>query len=174
VALREGRRIAAAIAFDEVLPQPVEPPALAEALRRHTPPEARGQGVPVLLVDDDPTRRETLELALAAAGLAGLSAADRRGAVELARAHRPRAVVLSLSMPPLEAFALGRALQRDARTARLPLLALAPRDLAAGERGGIAGQLAARLDGTPDELTTAIETVLGRGREETVPGAVPP
>ena len=164
-ALGEGPEVAVAIAFDECLLQPVDPPALAAALRRHTPPEAREQGVPVLLVDDDPSRRETLELALAAAGLAGLAAADRRTAIELARVHHPRAVVLSLSMPPLETFALARSLQRDARTARLPLVAILPRDVPAGERQRIARELATRLDRNPRELVAALEVVLARGHE---------
>ena len=173
-ALHDRREVVVAIAFDVCLLHPVDPPALAEALRRHTPPEAREQGVPVLLVDDDPTRRETLELALAAAGLAGLSAADRRTAVELARAHRPRAVVISLSMPALEAFALGRSLQRDARTARLPLVALAPRAVTTAERQRIARELADRLEGSPGELITAIEAVLERAREEAPPRTANP
>ncbi len=96
---------------------------------------------PVLVVDDDAAARERLELVLAAAGLPALVAADRQRAVELARAHCPQAIVGALTMPELEGFALTRPLQRDARTTRMPVLALAPATMAAPEGERIVAHL---------------------------------
>src|SRR6185503_3063797 len=164
ISLRDRRRLSIALGFDVWLPRPVDAVAFVESLMRLSPPAVGEAAAPVLVVDDDPTTREQLELALATAGLPSLVAAERRRAVELARAHAPQAIAVALSMPALEGFALVRALQRDARTARIPVLALAPRQLTEIERGRIAEHVSASASaaGSAAELLGTVRAVLRR------------
>jgi signal transduction histidine kinase/ligand-binding sensor domain-containing protein/DNA-binding response OmpR family regulator len=164
ISLRDRRRLSIALGFDVWLPRPVDAVAFVEALMRLSPPAAGEAAAPVLVVDDDAATREQLELALAAGGLPSLVAAERRRAVELARAHAPQAIAVALTMPALEGFALTRALQRDARTARIPVLALAPRHPADAERERIAEHLAASAGagGSAAELLATVRAVLRR------------
>ena len=106
---------------------------------------------------------------LAAAGLPSLVPAERRRAVELARAHSPQAIAVALTMPALEGFALVRALQRDARTARIPVLALAPRQPTDFDRDRIAEHLSASAGaaGSAAELLATVRAVLRRTPHET-------
>ena len=170
LALRDALSVGAAIGFDACLLEPLDPKALLAAVRRVAPSEARESPGPVLLVDDDPASRELLEVALATAGLAGLVAPDRRRAIELARAHRPRAVVTALGLPATEGLLLARSLQRDARTANIPLFGLARGHATLAERQQMARDLEQSATGGAAELVEAIETVLrrqsaGGGRE---------
>jgi DNA-binding response OmpR family regulator len=164
LSLRDRRRLSIALGFDAWLPRPVDAVAFVEALMRLSPPAVGEAAAPVLVVDDDPATREQLELALATAGLPSLVAGERRRAVELARAHRPQAIAVALSMPGLEGFALTRALQRDARTARVPVLALAPLQPAAAERERIAEHLSmsAGAAGSAAELLATVRAMLRR------------
>ncbi|HET9768327.1 MAG TPA: hypothetical protein VFS60_15845, partial [Thermoanaerobaculia bacterium] len=93
-----------------------------------------------------------------------LTATERRRAVELARAHAPQAIAVALTMPALEGFALTRALQRDARTSRIPVLALAPLRPTDAERERIAEHLAtsAGAAGSAAELLATVRAVLRR------------
>lgn len=175
ISLRDQRRSSIALGFDAWLPRPVDAVAFVEALMRLAPPAAGETGAPVLVVDDDATTREQLELALAAAGLPSLIAAERRRAVELARAHSPQAIAVALTMPALEGFALVRALQRDARTARIPVLALAPSEPSDVERDRIAEHLSASAGaaGSAAELLGTVRAVLRRHPQgEREPGSV--
>jgi len=169
ISLRDRRRLSIALGFDVWLPRPVDAVAFVESLIRLSPPAVGEAAAPVLVVDDDAATRETLELALATAGLPSLVASERRRAVELARAHSPQAVAVALTMPALEGFALTRALQRDARTSRIPVLALAQHHPHEVERDRIADHLAssAGAAGSAAELLATVRAVLRRAPHET-------
>ena len=168
VSLRDRRRLSIALGFDAWLPRPIDAVAFVESLMRLSPPAVGEAAAPVLVVDDDPTTREQLELALATAGLPSLVAGERRRAVELARAHAPQAIAVALSMPALEGFALTRALQRDARTARLPVLALAPVAPSEADRERIAEylSLSAGAAGSAAELLATVRAILRRSPQD--------
>jgi signal transduction histidine kinase/ligand-binding sensor domain-containing protein/DNA-binding response OmpR family regulator len=174
LAMRSASSVGMAVALDACLLAPIDPGVLLAAVRRLAPSEARESPGPVLIVDDDPASRELLELAVAAAGLAGLAAPDRRRAIELARAHRPRAVVTGLGLPGGEGLRLAHALQRDARTAGIPLFGLARGQATIAERQHLARELAASAEGGRAELVAAIETVLRRQGVDAAPLAPPP
>ena len=61
-----------------------------------------GRKLRVLVVDDEPAVRRTLELSLAANGYEPLSAADGRSAIALAGEAIPDIVVLDLGLPDLD------------------------------------------------------------------------
>jgi PAS domain S-box-containing protein len=99
-------------------------PASAKAVRPEAPaaqvPRARGEGVTILVVDDDPAVRDVAEGILTASGYRVLTAADGREGVEVYRRHQEEiaVVVLDMSMPEMdgeEAFREIRRIRADAR-----------------------------------------------------------
>lgn len=78
----------------------------------------------VLVVDDEPTVRETVGLNLTAAGNDVLFAADGNEALAVARAERPDLVVLDVMLPGRDGFEVCRTLRSESN---VPILLLSAR-----------------------------------------------
>ena len=78
--------------------------------------EARDVCVDVLIVDDDSLVRKSLRSLLERQGYRCAEAGDGQEAVELARHYAPECMLLDLSMPGLDGFAVARRLRGDPRT----------------------------------------------------------
>lgn len=79
----------------------------------------------VLVVDDDDSVREITLMALElVAGWEVISANGGAVAIELAREHRPDAVLLDLMMPVVDGRATFEALRADERTSDIPVILL--------------------------------------------------
>ncbi len=89
-----------------------------------TAPSAPGQRT-VLVVEDEPTVRETVAEALAADGLRVVTAADGRQALERFRAEQPDLVLLDLMLPELSGMEVCRILRRESS---VPIIMLTARD----------------------------------------------
>lgn len=79
----------------------------------------------VLVVEDDPTLRETLEYNLRYQGYDVIVAADGRRALELARSERPDLIILDVMLPGLDGFEVCRILRHEMNA---PILMLTARD----------------------------------------------
>jgi two-component system alkaline phosphatase synthesis response regulator PhoP len=77
----------------------------------------------ILVVDDEPTLRETLAEALEVDGYRVITAADGREALERFREHRPDLVVLDLMLPELSGIEVCRILRRESGVPILMLTA---------------------------------------------------
>lgn len=111
----------------------------------------------LLVVDDEPAVRTSLERALALEGYAVELAADGAKALERIEAQPPDAVVLDILMPGLDGLAVCRRLREQGN--RLPVLMLTARD-SVGDR--VAG-----LDAGADDYLVkpfALEELLARVR----------
>jgi CheY-like chemotaxis protein len=80
-----------------------------------------GDGVDVLIAEDDVLVRQTLRLFLEREGYRCAEAGDGGAAVELARRQAPRCAILDLAMPVMDGFAVARALRADPRTRAIHL-----------------------------------------------------
>ncbi|MBM4430866.1 MAG: response regulator transcription factor [Chloroflexi bacterium] len=78
----------------------------------------------VLVVEDEPTLRETLEYNLARQGYTVLTAADGLSALQVARQARPNLVVLDLMLPGLDGIEVCRILRQEMS---VPILMLTAR-----------------------------------------------
>ena len=85
----------------------------------------------LLVVDDEPALRETLERALAAEGYAVETAPDGVAALRAVARSEPDAIVLDVLMPGADGFEVTRRLRADGH--RVPILLLTARD-AVGDR----------------------------------------
>jgi CheY-like chemotaxis protein len=99
------------------------PPALA---RKAPAEEARQRTFKALVVDDDPDLRRIVRMTLERAdlGLTVITAQDGPEALALAEIERPDIVILDLSMPNMDGFAVCRELRSDVRTAFVPVMML--------------------------------------------------
>jgi CheY-like chemotaxis protein len=75
--------------------------------------------VDVLIAEDDPLLRTSLRLLLEQQGYRCAEAANGRQAVDLALARPPQCLMLDLTMPELDGWAVARRLRADPRTARV-------------------------------------------------------
>jgi len=99
----------------------------------------------VLIVDDNEQNLKLARDVLRAAGFRTLEAASGAEGVALATEHLPDVVLLDLRLPDMDGTDVARALRDDARTARMPVVALSALQ-AGGERdwlnaAGFAGYL---------------------------------
>jgi DNA-binding response OmpR family regulator len=79
----------------------------------------------VLVVDDEPTLRETLAEALEQDGLRVVTAADGREALERFRAERPDLVLLDLMLPQVSGIEVCRIMRRESA---VPIVMLTAKD----------------------------------------------
>ncbi|MGH2562568.1 MAG: response regulator [Thermomicrobiales bacterium] len=78
----------------------------------------------VLVVDDEPSLRQTLEYTLRREGFVVATAADGREALELARRRRPDVIVLDIMLPGMDGLQVCRTLRAEST---VPILLLSAR-----------------------------------------------
>ena len=83
--------------------------------------EASRQGV-VLVVDDDPATRELLTRFLERDGFEVVAALDGREGLDMARAIRPRVMLLDVTMPQMDGWSVLRALRGDPDLGDTPVI----------------------------------------------------
>ncbi|MEU0545415.1 response regulator transcription factor [Nocardia sp. NPDC005978] len=120
----------------------------------------------VLVVEDDPNVRSTLDQLLRFEGYRVLLAGDGQEALETLAADRPDLAVVDVVMPRLDGLSLCRALRR--RGDRLPILVLTARhqvgDRVAGLDAGADDYLAKPFD--TEELLARLRALLRRSAPE--------
>jgi DNA-binding response OmpR family regulator len=79
----------------------------------------------ILVVDDEPTVRETVADDLAREGFGVITASDGREALEVFRARQPDLVILDLMLPELSGMEVCRAIRRESG---VPILMLTAKD----------------------------------------------
>ncbi len=116
----------------------------------------------VLIVDDEPTLRETLAEALEQDGLRVVTAADGREALERFRSERPDLILLDLMLPGLSGTEVCRALRQ---VSSVPIIMVSAKDTEVDKVVGL--ELGAddyvTKPYSPRELVARIRAVLRRG-----------
>jgi CheY-like chemotaxis protein len=115
--------------------------------------------LPILVVDDDAEIRQLLATVLTLDGHPALTAGNGREALELARTHHPRLIILDLMMPVMTGEAFRTAQMADASIRDIPVVVLSARHDAAevASRMKAAGYLSKPLD------FDALHTLINRG-----------
>jgi CheY-like chemotaxis protein len=122
-----------ALGARRVLQKPFAPGELAAAVTGLV--ARRNSEAPCVLVADDNVKAvEQVATALQAEGYRVLRAYSGAEAIAAARRELPDLLILDLMMPEVSGFEVARALRDSERTARIPILALATRELSAEER----------------------------------------
>src|SRR2546421_10164960 len=84
-------------------------------------------GSVVLVVDDDPVICDVLLVILEEEGLSAHAVYRGEDAIEWARDHEPKAIILDLMMPGIDGWETCRRLKDDPRTTRIPVIVLTAR-----------------------------------------------
>jgi DNA-binding response OmpR family regulator len=152
----------------EHLAKPVEPAAVAAAVRRVS--GAVGALPTVLVADGDSGQAEGLRDALRREGFRTLIARDGRQVLDVLGRRSPDAVLLEMSLPELTGLEVLEVMAREALTMRVPVLML-------GAEGGEAGMRRAmalgarRCLGRPIDLSEVAAEV--RRQVDSQPDAAP-
>ncbi len=86
---------------------------------------ATGHAHVILYIEDDPVNRIVVEqMLLRCEGVRLLLAENGEDGIEMARHHRPDLVLLDMHLPDMSGFDVLNALQGDARTDKLPVVAV--------------------------------------------------
>jgi PAS domain S-box-containing protein len=91
----------------------------------------------ILVVDDDPMAVELIAALLPKPAYAVVRAYSGSEAVVLAQRVRPELILLDLMMPEMNGFDVVAALQRDPRTAVIPILVLTAKNITARDRAAL-------------------------------------
>ena len=116
----------------------------------------------VLVIDDDWRIRELVQLALEESGISVTAVADGARAIALIRNERPAALVLDLTLPGADGFAVAEAV-RNVHGDAVPIVVVTA-DGSAREKAaaiGAVGHLGKPFD--IDELTQLVERALDGG-----------
>ncbi|WP_131196022.1 hybrid sensor histidine kinase/response regulator [Lichenihabitans psoromatis] len=76
----------------------------------------------VLVIDDDPAQRELMSRFLAREGFGARTAADGRTGIEMARAMKPRAILLDVMMPGMDGWSVLSVLKADPALEAIPVV----------------------------------------------------
>ncbi|GJD44651.1 Sensor histidine kinase RcsC [Methylobacterium cerastii] len=95
---------------------------VAAELAIPTPVSTHEEHDAVLLVDDDPAARELLQRFLEREGFRVRTASDGRAGLTLARALKPRAILLDVEMPRMDGWAVLHAVRNDPELAGIPVI----------------------------------------------------
>jgi two-component system alkaline phosphatase synthesis response regulator PhoP len=85
-----------------------------------------GTGAKIMVVDDDPDMRETLEMILGSAGCQVVMACNGEECLAKLKEERPDLLILDLLMPKMDGFEVCKALKdpRRAKYAHMPIIIL--------------------------------------------------
>ena len=116
-------------------------------------------GQVVLVAEDDPSVRMTIEFVLNDEGFEVLLAEDGEQALKLALEHTPDVILLDQIMPKLDGKEVLVALRKDDSTRDIPVLVLT--GMARGEPSEWPGATFVGKPFSPDALVQRIREVLG-------------
>ncbi|MDQ3068859.1 MAG: PAS domain S-box protein [Acidobacteriota bacterium] len=109
-------------------------------------PIAQGRTLKVLIVDDDPKAIDLVAVRILDLASSVLRASGGREAIEIARRELPDLIVLDLMMPDVNGFDVVEALQLRPDTARIPILVLTAKRIAASDREQLSQYVAAIME----------------------------
>ena len=81
----------------------------------------------ILVVEDEEDIRQLLVFHLEREGYATLEAADGKTGLALARSREPALMLLDVMLPVMDGFAVCKELERDPKTASIPVIMLTAR-----------------------------------------------
>jgi len=127
----EDRNMGFALGVTDYLVKPIERSQLLSVLDRHCFGRRRS---PVLVVDDDPETRETLNRTLSRDGWTVIEAVNGARGLERAEEVTPGIVLLDLMMPEMDGFEFIEAFRRREKWRSIPVVVITCKDLTKLER----------------------------------------
>lgn len=126
------------LVLDRIEP-PCDPHRIRQSLRlalaghSHRKKDANGK-VTVLLVEDDPSTREVIQVQIEGLGVECRLAPDGRQALDAVKQDKPDLIVLDIGLPDMDGFAVVTELRREEAHRGIPTVIYTARDLTAKDR----------------------------------------
>ena len=108
--------------FTITIPARLADQALVNAAAEHPVVSSHDGDGSVLIIDDDPAQRDLMSRFLKREGFEAVSAADGQSGLQMARAVRPRAIMLDVMMPGMDGWAVLSQLKADPELAATPVV----------------------------------------------------
>ena len=153
------------------------PPQLTDDFIEPAPgPQAQGQAGArlrtLLYVEDNPANLMLVEQLIARRpDMRLLTATNGTRGIQLARAHRPEAILMDINLPGISGIEALRTLREDAETAHIPVIALSanamPRDVQKGLEAGFIRYLTKPIK--VNEFLQTLDAVMEFARQEAGP-----
>jgi CheY-like chemotaxis protein len=124
-------------------------------------------GTKILLVEDNDMNRDMLSRRLQRRGFDVVIAVDGQEGVDLARSAAPELILLDMSLPVIDGWAVAKVLKSDASTAAIPIIALTAHAMA-DDRDKALGAGCDDYDTKPVELPRLLgkmDGLLGRATD---------
>ena len=117
----------------DILMKPVPPERLQQVLDVYSRP-IEGE---ILIIEDDEDAGELVRRAAAQIGLDAVRAGSGEAGLEFARTRAPAAIVLDLTLPGMDGFAVLDALRGDEQLSNIPVLIVSGREISVAEHQAI-------------------------------------
>lgn len=130
VSIVDEKNLGFSLGAVEYFVKPVNRDDLVRALDRvHVIPSATEAKPTVLVVDDDRTATDLVQVILETEGYRVLTATEGRRGVEVAARERPDVILLDLLMPDMSGFAVAHQLKQMPATRGIPIIVLTSMDV---------------------------------------------
>ncbi|HEX9067233.1 MAG TPA: response regulator [Ktedonobacterales bacterium] len=105
----------------------------------------------VLVVDDSPTVRKIVEIALQRAGIEVVMASDGLSGLSLINERQPDLILLDIMLPRMDGYSICQVVRRNLAYRDLPIIMLSGKD-------GLFDKVKGRLSGSTDYITKPFDT----------------
>ncbi len=163
VTILDNKQMGFALGASDYMVKPVDFERLAGVIRGLRSSDGENH---VLVVDDDPVLRDLERRALEKSGWRVEEANDGKLAIELIRAHPPRAIVLDLLMPEMDGFQVIQQLRDNPAWNHIPVIVVTARDLSAADRtalNGHVGNVLQKSGYSLEDLANTVREAVARG-----------
>ena len=159
VSAHDDTEIGLALGAVDYFVKPVDRTTLLTWMAQHgLIPSTTGRQLNVLAVDDDPQSRQLITAALAAEGIAVVTAARGVDGLKTARARAFDLIICDLLMPDLDGFDVIAALHNDPATRGVPVVVLSAHTLSDADKTRLSGKVIA-IAGKTDNADGLVELV---------------
>jgi CheY-like chemotaxis protein len=129
-------------------------------------PLSKGHDLKVLIADDDPSAVELVAVRIAGLASTVLRACGGREAIDIARRELPDLIILDLMMPDVNGFEVVAALNEQADTSGIPIIAVTAKQITAEDRAQLSRYMTTVMEKTefdPERFTAEVRrAVSGR------------
>jgi CheY-like chemotaxis protein len=124
ISMLDERNVGFGLGAVDYFVKPVQKDALLESLRKTTSAMKQKQSAKILVIDDDRSVIDLVQVILEAEGCTVLKAMDGRVGLRLAQEELPDLIILDLVMPEISGFSVAYQLKHNLRTQMIPVIVM--------------------------------------------------
>jgi PAS domain S-box-containing protein len=166
ISMLDERNVGFGLGAVDYFVKPVQKDELLESLRKVTGTRLKlRQSAKILVIDDDRSVTDLMQVILEAEGCTVLKASDGREGLRLAQEDRPDLIILDLVMPEISGFNVAYQLKHNPRTQTIPVIVMTSMEIDEETREQLQGfvvSLMKKSGFTKKDLLQEISAIEGR------------